>query len=614
VSQRLEFDVPAGLTVRTEGGSDGRSVGVTAWAEADQQGRVVCRMRVEGALNEPGWLAVALRPYNPEGISSVKSVSLAAGGEGLTVNRSSEVAFDTPADRFTASTYTEGDVHDGLLARSPVESAQCEAGMATAAALFAVKPDVSRAVTVSVALDQKENIGQPVTDVDEFEPWEGALSGAASLDVPDAHYRFLYDAAVRSLVLHTHRETYPGPFTYKRFWFRDAAFILNALASIGLARRVEPVLDGFGARQTASGFFRSQDGEWDSNGAALWTYERYCALTGQAPKDDWRQPIARGASWLERKRTSEALDALHAGLLPAGFSAEHLGNNDFYYWDDFWGIAGLRAAARMARGYDGGAADHYEAEAERFLASVTRSLERSAGRRKGPGIPASPYRRMDAGAVGSLVGAYPLGVLEPRDARLLGTAGYLLEHCLVRGGFYQDMIHSGINVYLTLHLAQVLLRAGDDRWGPLVRAVAVLASPTGQWPEAVHPRTGGGCMGDGQHVWASAEWVMMMRSLFVREEADRLVVGSGLVPEWLEPGENKPLRFGPTATPWGTVTVTATPSSDAVDVHVEAQWHDEPPQVELAVPGTVGQRVTPGPGGFEARVLRGRASAPTDED
>ena len=42
------------------------------------------------------------------------------------------------------------------------------------------------------------------------------------------------------------------------------------------------------------------------------------------------------------------LDEIDAGLLPAGFSAEHLGPNDYYYWDDFWGLAGLIAAARLA--------------------------------------------------------------------------------------------------------------------------------------------------------------------------------------------------------------------------------------------------------------------------
>jgi hypothetical protein len=145
------------------------------------------------------------------------------------------------------------------------------------------------------------------------------------------------------------------------------------------------------------------------------------------------------------------------------------------------------------------------------------------------------------------------------------------------------MIHSGINAYLTLHLAQVLLRAGDGRHEGLIRAVAELASPTGQWPEAIHPHTGGGCMGDGQHVWAAAEWVLMMRSLFVREEGDRLVLGSGLPPAWL--GGREVMRLGPTPTPYGPVTVRVEPHDDGAHVRWEAAWRGAPPAIEVALPG-----------------------------
>jgi len=121
-----------------------------------------------------------------------------------------------------------------------------------------------------------------------------------------------------------------------------------------------------------------------------------------------------------------------------------------------------------------------------------------------------------------LSAGYPLCIFGKTDPRLLDTAEFLMKNCLFRGGFFHDMTHSGINPYLTLHLAQVLLRAGDPRYFGLMTAVADLATSTGQWPESVHPRTGGGCMGDGQHVWAAAEWVLMMRNCFVREEGARL--------------------------------------------------------------------------------------------
>jgi hypothetical protein len=38
---------------------------------------------------------------------------------------------------------------------------------------------------------------------------------------------------------------------------------------------------------------------------------------------------------------------LHNGLLPAGFSAEHLGPNDYYFWDDFWSVSGLFSASKI---------------------------------------------------------------------------------------------------------------------------------------------------------------------------------------------------------------------------------------------------------------------------
>ena len=126
------------------------------------------------------------------------------------------------------------------------------------------------------------------------------------------------------------------------------------------------------------------------------------------------------------------------------------------------------------------------------------------------------------------------------------------------------MIHAGINPYLTLHMAQVLLRAGDPRYLELMDTVAALATPTGQWPEAIHPRTRGGCMGDGQHVWAAAEWVLMVRNCFVREEGDRLILGAGVAPRWMAVGS--PLTFGPAPTTFGPLTLT--PVSEAGDAQL----------------------------------------------
>jgi len=203
---------------------------------------------------------------------------------------------------------------------------------------------------------------------------------------------------------------------------------------------------------------------------------------------------------------------------------------------------------------------------------------------------------MDPGAIGSLAAGYPLQLLPPDDPRLLDTVDFLVRECFFRGGFFQDMIHSGINPYLTLHVAQVQLRAGRREFFDQMKAVAGLASPTGQWPEAIHPRTLGGCMGDGQHVWAAAEWVLLMRNCFVREEGDSLILGAGIPAGWLEAGA--PVSFGPTLTSFGAVTVRIEPCGEESDspagngernsrdgktvtVRYEGNWHRAAPRIEV---------------------------------
>ena len=564
-----------GPRVDTETLMDGLALQTSAWVTLEA-GRPVCKLRLSTRIDEPGSLVLALRPSNPEGISFIHRVELNAKRNAWRIDGEHSVAFSRPADRHHLSDYRQGDVHIHLTDREDQTEGECDVGMVTAAALFNIKAGEQAEITASVPLSDQAT-GLPV------DAWPRATQGQARLVCPEPLYKFLYDAAVTSLVLHSPNDVYPGPYTYKRFWFRDAAFIIHALLNLGLTERAERALARFPGRQTASGYFRSQEGEWDANGEVLWIMHRYYQLTGKALDAQWIPTLVKGARWIGRKRLATDSGEARAGLLPAGFSAEHLGPNDYYYWDDFWGIAGLKAAAELLAELKPQESREFEREAEDFSRAVERSLATCQERLKRPGMPASPYRRLDAGAIGSLAAGYPTQLYAPDDFRLLDTLEFLLNRCQVKGAFYQDMIHSGLNAYLTLHMAQVLLRAGDQRYLPLMDAVAGLASPTGQWPEAIHPATGGGCMGDGHHVWASAEWVLMIRHLFVREEETALVLGSGIPERWL--AQEQPISFGPTPTRFGPISVNVMPRPDGPLVEWQAQWRDRAPEIRVQLPG-----------------------------
>jgi hypothetical protein len=298
---------------------------------------------------------------------------------------------------------------------------------------------------------------------------------------------------------------------------------------------------------------------------------------------------------------SDHLSSPHAGLLPSGFSAEHLGPNDFYYWDDFWAVAGLKAASFLSAAYrDDEKGIYFESEAHALLESINQSLKKVEERLKRPAMPASPYRRMDTGAIGSLAASYPLRVFGSNDPRALDTADFLMKNCLVHGGFFHDMTHSGINPYLTLHLAQVLLRAGDPKYFGLMTAVAELASPTGQWPESVHPKTGGGCMGDGQHVWAAAEWVLMIRNCFVREENEGLILCSGIPQIWLD--KKQTIALGPAPTSFGDIQISIKPQGENILIEWHGQWFKNEPAIDIQLPGFKKVRIIPATNSLELKV------------
>ncbi len=628
VRQELRFNDT--LEVRTIAASEDPAVEVTLESivtlALDDRGEPQCRIRVAAKGAAGGEIAVAVRPYNPEGVSFVKKIEVLDSSRGWRVNEVNEIFFDRPPAKNLLSTYARGDVLLQLGEAASTSSVTCPVSMATAVALFPRTGVDEAACEIRVPIyDELEPKRRPAFETTVS--WGDAMAPLARLRVGHEAVQRLYDLAAANLVLHAPREVYPGPYTYKRFWFRDAVFVLNALLSLGGVERTRRALAEFAPRQRHDGYFLSQEGEWDSNGEALWFYHRFASLTGETLPDEWLRAVAKGARWIQRKRLPGDSGKPEAGLLPAGFSAEHLGPNDFYYWDDFWAVGGLQAAAELLQRTDGEAAREFAREAEEFLATIRRSFPSGPQRRFPGAIPASPHRRMDSGAVGSLVADYPLQLFAPGDPGIVKTADYLCSHHEQSGGFFQNMIHSGINAYLTLHLAQVRLRAGEvaAAWA-LMDAVVGLASPTGQWPEAIHPQTFGGCMGDGQHIWAAAEWLMLMRNLFVREEQSNplgyfdggsqgngdiesnpmgysvqeggarggggtgagLVIGAGVKPGWWRATEGPgAVEFGPTLTPHGAVTVSFVGDASGGRLHIDGAWRGEPPRREVRVPGCV---------------------------
>ena len=126
------------------------------------------------------------------------------------------------------------------------------------------------------------------------------------------------------------------------------------------------------------------------------------------------------------------------------------------------------------------------------------------------------------------------------------------------------------------------MQMSDQRFAGLAQTIANLASATGQWPEAINPITGGGCMGDGQHIWSAAEWVMFMINSIAMEYRDSIILGAGIFPQWLK--SQNVIQAGPIRTNYGQLDVEIKISAGDVTLSWKAQWYSAAPKMFVRIP------------------------------
>ena len=125
--------------------------------------------------------------------------------------------------------------------------------------MFRLVDGEPQTVRLSVPLSReirREHAAWPPTKVSQEALAE---SHGCKAVLPDSHFQFLFDNAVHTLMLLSAGDIVPGPYTYKRFWFRDACLMLHALLCLGDFRRAHRLMAGFFPRQDRNGYFRSQE-------------------------------------------------------------------------------------------------------------------------------------------------------------------------------------------------------------------------------------------------------------------------------------------------------------------------------------------------------------------
>jgi len=544
-------------------------------------------------------LAVSFRPYNTEGMTL--SYRMNMDGDWVVIDDKAAAYLIQKPHKFYVSNLRNGDVsfHIG----DPVfedQTRHSEAGAITSAAVYeyALEPGGEQHVEVRYPMIEKflpfyknlfhKEVFHPHQELLEkvTHEWGNHLDRGLKIEFPEQKLNDLFNTNRAYLLLfHDIDEITPGPSTYHHFWFRDSAYMINALDLMGFHPESRQILMTYPRRQKWSGFFLSQKGEWDSNGEAIWTLWQHYLITKDKQFLKKVYPaMYRGASWISFKRLSNLKkEEGYKGLMPSGLSAEHFGVDDFYYWDDFWSLAGLRetiAAARLL-----GKKTHFLLKTYQQLNQALQEsflfIEKKMGKRI---LPISPSRRMDSAAVGCLAAYYPLQLYPITDERLQNTLLHMQKHQFIDGSFFHDVNHAGHGTYLALHFAQCFLGLRDtESADQILQFLIERASQTLTWPEAIHPQTKGGCLGDGHHGWMVADLLIFLRNGLFYEDGYRMVFTAYFPKRWLE--IKKPIKVEKGPSRFGEVNFDIQfVGEHQIDLNLNIKWSEAPVDLEWHVP------------------------------
>ena len=566
-------------------------------------------------------LVLAIRPLQvnppwqflgtPGGVSEIRSLAFE---NGRTVVNGTRIIVPLSAPSAAGATaFDSGDVSDFLRAGGlPTPRAGNDpTGLASGAFAFDLElpPAGSREIVVAIPFN-RAHVPAELVPAFGTEPWPGLSAGGASalfeallskerdgwrsrldrvvFDVPPEAERFVKVLKSQLAWILVNRDgpaIQPGSRAYARSWIRDGSLTSEALLRLGHSGTARSFLLWFAGFQGEDGRVpccidsRGADGvpENDSHGQLLFLIAETVRYTGDRGLAAQMWPhVVSAVSYLDqlrqKRRTAEyetPEKRVFYGLLPESISHEGYSAKPMHsYWDDFFGLRGLKDAVFLATflGKDAEATS-FSRIRDAFAAEVHASIRLV----------------MERHGIDYLPGCAELGDFDATST----TAA------LAPGGEQARLPQEALERTFTKYLENVAKReAGEGEaytpyeWrtvGALVRLGRCSEVPAlldlffrdlrpaewNQWGEVVwrDPRTPK-FVGDIPHTWVGSDFVRSFLDLFAyeREEDASLVVAAGLPEAWVRSARGVSVKH--LGTPWGPLDLALTAEGKGIRVRL----------------------------------------------
>ncbi len=586
ILQNFSFDPPSVKSFFKKEGLFESSSEVFLFPLEPKMAMKTVTLRNTGTESKSYSLYIAVRPYNPEGISFIHHIRYTPE-QAFIVNNTFSVLLDKKPHNIVCWNNQDAGYMEQGASWEMILQSRCSKGLASGFAeyRFTLQPNEEAAVTVKIPLNRlkisSEEKGrssiQRYTEILYSEAlkhtqkeWEPRLNPFPSIQLPDSRIQKLWDQnKVHLLSFLGNNKLFAGGFTERFFWMREAAHIGLALNRMGMAdplKAVLPYLPG-------SGLWKSRyalEGEKDFFGQRIWLiYDTY--------------RFSQDKTILE-KHYPHSVSLVKKIQKNCQKKLKDHDSNRFYMLEQIWALSGLESAQEMAKILG---KEPRRLEFQRLAVQVAEDLYTLLARwsetvsiKEAKGLPLP--RGFDASLIHIVNTLYPHKLLKETDPLLENCFRLIEKYSLKKGIFFDPLDFMGFSPVYNCQLAQAYLLKQNPKAFDLLNWLVQHASDTGCWPTAIHPVSGGGCFGDGHSAWASAEFIMLIRNMLVYEDNGVLSLTPFIPKTWLEPHSCISVKRMPTV--FGPIDFTLKKQESRIRLTLETEFHSVPRSIQISFP------------------------------
>ncbi|MFC1752055.1 hypothetical protein ACFL96_01485 [Thermoproteota archaeon] len=561
-----------------------------------------CKVKLKNTSLDPHSFSiyVAIRPYNPEGLTQVKDITYLSS-QMFMINHEPGLLLDKKPDNIACLAYKDRRLSEYHKGWEMILQTKCADNLASAYAEYRLQLSANQEDSIMFKIPAKKNSGFKYPLLKELNPsrksalikrihWiqsrnftteklntiserNQLFQSLMSLSLPDNKM----DEAYKLCVIHLHNSIGSQGIKHS---CTNAQYSARSWISI-----ITALIQAAGKSQDFNPLSSLKSG-YSSETLAITIIGLYHAYQFTQNRTFLEQAYPYIRMLKQQIQSKKTKGKSQNSWLPILWQNPDSGTrlHDYYTQTLFWIKAGLFTSQIIA-GLLNKTKDHEHLHT--MNKHLSDSLERylmqfSSFYKTQPYLPVSETRLNDPGLITTLDTVYPLNLLSAYDERITNTLALLEAHYLQNGLLFSHVDPPGYGTAQNARLAQVYLARQDIKAFEIMQWLISQLSETGCWPDSIHPVTKGGHSGDGHSVTAAAEFILLVRNMLIGGDDKNLHIFPFIPPEWLTEGRKLEIKNCPTI--FGTINITASFHENKVKMTLNPDFHRRPASLKISLP------------------------------